>query len=307
MFRKINTKTILILFAVLLVLVIGVNIIDRQKNERTFKDELVKIDADDITQILIYPKSMKGEEIKLEKENDSWSVIKADKKYPADENAASSVINELNGMKPESVASTSKKRWSQYEVTDSLGTNVILNSKGKKVADVIIGKISFTQPQKATSYVRLTSDNVVYAVDGFLSMSFNRDMNSYRDKTVADVKKEDLTRLSLTNPNDGTFVLEKNNNKWTIGSLPADSAAVASFLSGLQNLKHSDFTDEAPMGESLYKLKIEGNNMAGTIDLEGYAALNDKLIVTSSENKGNYFDGEKLKEKLFPLKADFLK
>lgn len=307
MFRKINQKTILILFAALLVLVIGVTIIDKQKNERTFKDDLVEVNADDITQILIYPKSMKGEEIKLEKEADSWFLVDGDKKYPADKNSVSSIINELNSLKPESVASTSDKRWIQYEVTDSLGTKVVLKSKSKKVADIVIGKMSFSQSQKATSYVRLSDDDVVYGVDGYLPMTFNRDRNSFRDKTVADVKKNDLTRFTVTNPNDGTFVLEKGDKSWMIGSVPADSTTVEGFISGLQYLKQSVFTDEAPMGEPLYKLKIEGNNMSEAIELAGYAALNDKLIVTSSLNKGTHFDGENLKEKIFPLKADFLK
>ncbi|HBL77199.1 MAG: hypothetical protein A2W90_14825 [Bacteroidetes bacterium GWF2_42_66] len=307
MFRKINQKTILILFVVLLALVVGVNFIDRQKNERTFKDDLVEVNADDITQILLYPRSMKGEEIKFEKENGSWMVFKAEKKYPADNNMVSSIIGELNRIKPESVASTSKQRWSQYEVTDSLGTKVVLKNKGRKVAEVVIGKMSFSQPQKATSYVRLEGDEVVYGVDGYLPMTFNRDLSSFRDKTVTGIKKDDLTRLTLTNPNDGTFVLEKGDKSWMIGSAPADSASVAGFLSGLQNLKHSVFTDDAPVGEALYKLKIEGNNIAEAVELAGYAALNDKLTVTSSQNKGSYFDGENLKEKIFPPKSNFLK
>lgn len=307
MFRKINQKTIIILFAVLLVLVIGVTIIDKQKNERTFKDDLVEVNADDVTQILIYPKSMKGEEINLVKEDNSWFLVDSDKKYPADKNSASSVINELNSLKPESVASTSDKRWSNYEVNDSLGTKVILKSKGKEVAGIIIGKMSFSQSQKATSYVRLCDDKVVYGIDGYLPMSFNRDRNSFRNRTVADVKKSDLTRLTLTTPNDGTFTLEKGDKNWMIGSAPADSAAVEGFLSGLQNLKHSVFANENPVGEALYKLKIEGNNMSEAIDLAGYAALNDKLIITSNINKGTNFDGENLKEKLFPPKSNFLK
>ncbi|MDX9880441.1 MAG: DUF4340 domain-containing protein [Prolixibacteraceae bacterium] len=307
MFRKINQKTILILFVVLLVLVVGINLINRQKNERTFKDYLVEVNADDITAILLYPKSMNGQEIKLEKEEGSWKVSEEEKKYPADKNTVSTLISELNRIKPESVATTSRPRWAHYEVTDSLATRVVLKSKGKKVAEVLIGKMSFPQPQKATSYVRVAGDEVVYGIDGYLPMTFNRDMNSFRDKTVADVKKSGLTRLTFTNPNDGTFILEKGDKSWMIGPAPADSAAVAGFLSGLQNLKHAVFTDEAPVGEPLYKLKIEGNNMAEAIELAGYAALNDKLTVTSSLNKGSYFDGENLKEKIFLPKSDFLK
>jgi hypothetical protein len=102
-------------------------------------------------------------------------------------------------------------------------------------------------------------------------------------------------------------VLEKGDKSWMIGAIAADSASVAGFLSDLQNLKHSTFAEDAPVGEALYKLKIEGNNMSGAVEIDGYAALNDKLTITSSQNQGNYFDGEKLKEKVFPPKSNFLK
>lgn len=307
MFRRLNFKTIAILFAVLLILVIAVNIMDNKKNERTFKDDLVEVVADDVTEILLYPKATNGEEVKLLKEDGAWWLVNKDEKYPADNSSASSIISELNRMKPESVVSTSEKRWGQYEVNDSLGSRVILKSGSKNIADVMIGKMAFSQPRKATSYVRLTDDQVVYGVNGYLSMTFNRDLNSFRNKKVVDVKKEDLTRLSFSNPMNGSFTLEKVNEKWMVNSTPADSAGVAEFLTGIQRLNHYTFADDEPVGEPLYSLKIEGNNMDQTVEVKGYPALNEKIVVTTSQNEGNYFDGEGIKDKVFPILDKFLK
>ena len=306
MFRRINKKNTFILFFILLGLVVAVKIIDSQKNERTFKDELIKVDADNISTILLFPKTLKGQEIRFEKEDGAWTIISKERKYAADNAMVSALISELNRLKPENVAATNKQRWKHFEVTDSLATKVILKSRNKKVAETLIGKMSFSQPQKATSYIRLAGEDVVYGIDGYLPMTFNRDLNSFRDKTVVNVKKENLTRLTFTNPDNGTFVLEKGEKNWMIGTMPADSAAMAGFISELQNLKHSVFTDESPAGEALYKLKIEGNNMPEAVELSGYIALNGKLTVTSSQNKGNCFDGESLKEKIFPNKANLI-
>lgn len=310
MFRKINQKIILILFVVLLALVIGVFIIDKQKNERTFKDDLVEVNADEVNQILLYPRSERGKEVKLEKENDVWLVINNGKKYPAEESAAASIISELNRATPESVASTSKERWKQYEVTDSLGTKVILKTKADKtLAELYVGKITFSQQRKATSFVRLADDKVVYGVAGYLAMSFNRDADSYRDKTVLKVKKKDVVKLSLTTPEDGTFELTKGDKNWMIGSEPADSAAVDKFLSEIQDLKHSKFSNQniEEGNISVYKLEIDGNNMQ-QIKLTADSFGEEMLLLTSSQNNGNIFEiDDELKNKLFPSKNTFLK
>ena len=57
------------------------------------------------------------------------------------------LISALNNMKPESVVATNKDRWPMFEVTDSLGTRVKLFSGDNLLADVVIGKFSFSQPR----------------------------------------------------------------------------------------------------------------------------------------------------------------
>ena len=71
---KINNKTLALLFAALLVVVILFVILDGGKNERTFRQVLVDIDTISVTEILIYPKSQNHQEVKLFKSDDGWKV-----------------------------------------------------------------------------------------------------------------------------------------------------------------------------------------------------------------------------------------
>ena len=73
MFRKFNTKTLLILL-VILGGIAAYSKYSSKKNENTFRDEFVKIDTSAVTQILIYPKADKGKETKITKVAGGWEL-----------------------------------------------------------------------------------------------------------------------------------------------------------------------------------------------------------------------------------------
>ena len=306
MFRKVKIKILLSVFVVLLALVVLVQIIDARKGDRTFKKELVNVNADDVTSIQIAPKISGGEVITLKKDNDNWKVVSKDGEvYGADKGVASNLINTLNRIKPESLVTASKDKWKQYDVTDSLGTNVKLLKGSDVLADVYVGKFSFSQPRKMTSYVRLASDKEVYGVDGFLSMTFNRELDSFRDKTVISSSKIDWVKLQYTYPADSSFTLAKMGDKWQVDGVAADSASVASYLSTLAHVTGSEFAETKPSGTATHILRIEGNNMMTPVEVKGYYQDTENIIVESNQNPGAYFDGKNLMEKLFPPKRKF--
>ena len=63
-----NNKTLGIIFGILLVVAGFIFIFQSGKDERTFREVLVDIDTSAVTQIIIYPKSQKPNEVKLFKE-----------------------------------------------------------------------------------------------------------------------------------------------------------------------------------------------------------------------------------------------
>jgi hypothetical protein len=279
---------------------------DSRKGGRTFREELVDVSPDEVTSLEISPKVEGNKVIKLLKENDSWFVESGDKRYRADPSLPSAMINELNSMKPESVVATGDERRVQYEVTDSLGTRVKLFSGNNLLADLIIGKFSFSQPQKMTSYIRLEGDKVIYGVDGMLGMSFNRNVDSFRDKTVIKSNSSDWSRLVYKYPADSSFTLEKAAEGWTVNGQPADSASVAEYFNAIRNLSDSRFAENKTGMSVTHSLLIEGNNDMEKVEINGYYQEDGVFMVESSQNRGNIFESTELAEKIFISSSSLL-
>ena len=192
MFRKLNYKKLIIIVAILLVIVVIVELINSGKGERSFKSDLVEIDTSKVSEIYLYPKAEDFEEIKISRLKQGWKVEHEGQAYNADGSVIYNMLTELILLKPERVAANDKLRWEEFEVTDSTGVRIKVYENRKIVADVIIGKFSYQQPSnpyaqrqgKMTTYVRITEEPEVYAVNGFLSMTFNRDINSFRNKNL---------------------------------------------------------------------------------------------------------------------------
>ena len=307
MYRKISIKTLGIIFGILLILVVLVEFMDIRKGSRTFKKVLVEVNADDVDAIELQPKAASGSTIKLVRENDAWQVESEGKKYNADQSVAGNLISELNKLKPESVVATGKDRWKQYEVTDSLGTHVKLLKGADVLADVIIGKFTYSQPNNMTSYLRLTGENNVYSVNGMLGMTFNRNLNSFRDRNIIKSSPAKWTKLTFTYPADSSFVLEKIGKEWTINNQPADSASVSTYLNSIMSLSDSKFDDSEPGIASTHQLIISGNVAFTPIKVTGYDVDADHFYLESDQNPETRFNSPESAKKLFVSSKQFIK
>ncbi len=299
MYRKINIKILAVIFIVLLVVTVVTQMLDLRKGNRTFKQDLVTVNADEITSLEVYPKSAGGKPVTLKKENDTWTVEADGKAYRADQSAPGSMIAQLNEMKAKSLATSDKDRWREFEVTDSLGTRVKLYNGSNLAADVIFGKFSYSQPQTMTSYMRLAGEDEVYGVDGMMGMSFNRNVDSFRDKTILKSSSSDWTKLTFSYPADSSFTLEKMNDKWMIGNTVADSASVVKYFRSLNRVTSSKFAQAEPAGQPTHHLEIEGNNNMVPLEITGYYNGADDFILGSTQNEGNYFNDKETAEKIF--------
>ena len=75
--------------------------------------------------------------------------------------------------------------WSAFnEILDALELKSPL-VEGSILGDIYIGSFSYNQTtRKPKTYVRLNKEKDVFAVEGYLSMTFNRDLNGLRNKSI---------------------------------------------------------------------------------------------------------------------------
>ena len=323
MFNKIN-KWLIGTFAILLVITVVMIILNRSEGaasrNRSFNSNLTRIDTATVTRISITPR-FGQKQIELFRKDQLWKVEVDDRIYNADPSAVKGMLLSLSSLRATRIAARDRDQWAAYELTDSAATHVIVNSGKKTVADIYLGKFSYQQPKnpnpymyqqqgKMTSYIRVAEDKQVYAVDGMIALSFNREASDFRDRALIRSNKENWNRLTVRTPQN-FYTLTKQDNKWMIDGLPADSASVETYLTSLAWLNSSDFIEGRLLAATSpsHSLSIEGDTMPIPIKIEAFPADSlNAYAIASSLNEGSYFSGSKnnLFGKIFRTRDEFM-
>ena len=302
-----NNKTLGIVFGILLIIVAVIFISQSGKNERTFREVLVDIDTSAVTEVLIYPKSKKPNEVKLFKENNEWRVtLPSGGTAKVTDQRMTSLFAQLLAIQPKRLAARDESKWNELQV-DSTGSRVKVFEGSDLALDLVIGRFQFQQPRTMNTYVRLYNDKDVYEVDGFLDMTFNQGANVFRDGTVINSDYKDWKQIQFIYPADSSFQLVNNGNKWLLNGNPTDSTKTVNYLNRLRNLTNTSFVDDKKISTSTtptFSLNITTNDMK-FIEVSCYED-STSTIIHSSQNPEAWFDGASLTKTIFVGKSTFL-
>ena len=318
MSSRFDNKRLLYILAALIVILVFTVLIKIPKERATLKERIVDFDTTEVAKIILTPKNSIDKPYEFKRENGKWKVMQGNIISLSRQSEVENILNEILSIKPQNLVSKSKAKWSDFEVTDSTGTRIqIINKKGKPLADLIIGRFTYKQVQnqlsmygrnniQGTSYVRINGEDEVFGVEGFLSLSFNRSFNDWRDNTFVTFTTNDVTNLRYLYPADSSYNLSLRDSKWYIENALADSSKVASFLSSLSNVAGQDFNDNfKPDVNPDYQMTIEGNNLLN-ISVKGYRQSDGNYILNSSLNPDIYFtsNSEGIFKRVFKAKKD---
>ncbi len=306
MFNKNSNKTLWIVFAVLLLATILIFSSESTKKERTFNKDIVSIDTASVTEVLLYPKSQKGKEVKIFKNGNQWKVLAENgKEYKTPFGKVKNLLIQILRIKPKRLAARSADKFAKYQVLDSAATRVVVKEGSKEALNLIIGKFAFQQPRSMSTFVRLAGSTDIYEVDGFLDMIFNKTAKNFRDETVIKSDKNKWNKLIFKLPEE-TFELANTGKNWVLNGQPVDSAKTERVLNTLSSLTNNDYANveatNLPKKES--ELTIE-NDLGEPIVVTAYRDSSN-YIIHSSMNKENYFNGKNLGSKIFLNKKSFL-
>lgn len=296
-----NNKTLLIIVIVLLVIFAVVKFYTSVKSESTMNTNLVDIDTAKITEIRIYPTSENRNEIRLFKEGKTWKVSKDKITAAAEPNAAPGLISLLMEIKPQRLATRDKSKWNEFHVSDTMATRVKVYEGKDNTLDLMIGKFTYKQSNNpyggmygnggitGTSFVRLFDEDEVYAVEGFLTFSFNQQFNNFRDQTLLRIDKSTLKSITFKYPADSSFSLVKDGNKWMMGGTEPDSTKVEEFLGSIAYKNAQSFNDNfVPSGAPVFQVILD-TDKKGQITINAYPGLGTGYIINSSVNPKSYF------------------
>jgi hypothetical protein len=292
MFKKFNTKTLLIILGSLGILLAINKFYESRNGESTFHDEFIKIDSSEVKQISINPKVEKGKEIKITKTPKGWDLQSGNLKTVADTAAVGRLLAAFVEIKSLSLAGQDKSSWNDLQVGDTTGSKLKIVTNDGKSYDLVIGKFGYKPTNRSgLTYIRHADEETVYAVEGYLSFIVNAGVSAWRNKTFIQGNKDNWTSLTFTYPGDSSFVLAKQNNAWTVNGQPADSGKAAQYLNTLSNLPCGGFVDQySPGSTPVYTLSIQGNNQPAPLTVMAYPADSvQKFILHSSLNPDAWF------------------
>jgi hypothetical protein len=322
MSNRFNNKRLLYLLSGLIAILILTVVIKIPKENSTFKNFIVNFDTASVSKIILNNRISNGNEVEFNRINNKWTVQQGKIVTATQEGAVENIFGEVLNIKPQSLASISKSQWSDFDLTDSLATRVkFLNSKGKILADVMIGKLDLKQSDKPikgysgnnvqiTSYVRLHNGKEVYAVDGLLPFSFNIKFDDWRDRTFIHATRNDIKSIRFIYPADSSYNLIKKDSAWFTGNLKTDSLSVSNYLNSLVLMNGQEFKDGfKPISNPVYQMIVEGNNSLN-FSIKCYEGENaGEYILNSSLNPAVYFGSKKngLFNQLFKPQNNFVK
>ena len=304
---KTKNKTLYIVLAILAGALIFNTIRTNMKGERSFRKQMVEFDANQVNKFIV---NNDNGEITFAKKSDDWTVSQEGKSYKADQNTVQNILKELSNLKVEQLVAKEKTKWAELEVDDEKGSKVLVYIKNKTVANMVVGRFKYRQTGNGgiqlSTMVRLSNESDVYSVEGALSMSINRNLDGFRDKTITKIDPEQIQQIKFSYPGDSSFVLTKNNTTWLINSDSANKIEVTNYLSDIKECRGNTFATEFNADEfPIYSLEIlqkEGE----AITVKAYKK-EEKYIFESTQNEGIINDSEAIFKRLFASANKFEK
>lgn len=224
----------------------------REAQQDTYKDQPL-IQTFDVTKVNKIELKKKEQVVTLQNSDTGW-VVASSNNYRANKTNVEELLQKVKDMKIDSLASKNKEKQDQLEVTEDKGLHVLAYDKeNKSLVDFFIGK---TGPIWSSQYVRKSASDNVYVVKENLDVTFDRQANDWKDKTIVSFDQTQISQLVINyqdsaNPRELTKIaFKKDNNQWLIvdsldkaPNLPADQEKIQLLLSKLANLTTLDFID----------------------------------------------------------------
>lgn len=264
-------------------------------SERSFKEVLVEVDTASINKIIFFPKGDVGK-IVLTKNAGRWQADNGIKNVNATPSSIQAFLAPVTKIKAEQLISKNASKWVDYEVDDVNGKKIELYNGDKVLSSFYVGRFNFNQnTRSAKSYMRLANENDIYVVDGFLSMTYEKQFDDFRNKKlVNNILAAKVSSLSVQSQ-ESDFKIEKDmSNNW-IGPNDAslDSIAVMNVVNAFINMTGNEIDDNFIRDETKHLAKISLNSDKDEVQvIDIYNKGDNEFILVGSSNNEVFFESD---------------
>lgn len=207
------TKTLAAIFGLLLVITVAMKWSSGSQASQAFRSSLVNVDTSSVDKMVI-DRATKPT-ITLSQKDQQWEVsAKSGPSYPAASSNIAQAINQLNNLSVNAVATRNPEKYTRYKV-DSTGIKVSLYSGGEMLNSIYVGAPQRQGRRSMNNYVRLADEDAVYLVEEYLEPSFSKKVNDWRDKTLWEVERSNISQVDFIYPADSSFTIKQvEQQKW---------------------------------------------------------------------------------------------
>jgi hypothetical protein len=241
-----KVRTTVILFGIFLILLVFVYLFEGPLSEkdRRQQDGVVALFPDFQKESAVKI-SVKGptQEVILERQESGWKIANTDNFF-ADPQLVDSALETIAQFKRDNIASRNPEKKEIFEVVPGKGLEVMVFAADQKpLAHFIMGKAA---PDFFSSYVRKEGSDEVLQVSASRT-AFEKDIKTWRDKTILAFPHELATQLILSKPEESVTLEKDESDSWKI-VMPLQAAAkqeeVKKILTTLSSLKALDFAED---------------------------------------------------------------
>jgi hypothetical protein len=256
------TRTLLLIFLVLSGLTALHMAFGGRRTSEAFSTSVVSIDSAKITRVVVERPGKPS--LELKRTGDTWSVSENNgNSYPADRTAISNAIGEIQNMKVKALVTRDTAKFSRFQV-DSTGTTVRFFARDKQKDAIVLGKFNFVNRSEFNTYVRNASKNEVFAAEGFLSSTFGRELDNWRDKHVWKLDEKQIRQVELQFPGDSSWAaFRADGNKWLSVNDTLDSYKIDNLVRQVAAVLVSQFDENVTpenAGEQPFTVKVTLDN-----------------------------------------------
>jgi hypothetical protein len=261
-------KSTLILAGIFVVLIIAFLLSKRgpQVERGELSSSLAKLDTLTVSRIQI---QKPDEAFTFEKRGEEW-MITSPVEYRANQDFIKQMLKTFVELRVEDKRTDNPEKHGSFEV-DTTGTEVTFFAGESKLVCLIIGK---TSQDYSHTFVRENASPDVYSVKGVLSGQLDRNLDTWRDKTIFQAEKTDITQLALVYPED-SITLYWTGGNWVMATdtednLSVDQPTVDQMLNTLSNFRASLFPKEEEYAEVSFEkpdFRLDLTTIDGTTTL----------------------------------------
>lgn len=257
------TKTLAALFVVLLIVAGFMKFSESSSSSHALLSNVITVDTTKVNKVIIHTSTSK--DMKLVKKQGKWTVQQGNgQTYPADGMVVKNAISSLNGIKPQSIVTHNPKQFTRFAV-DSTGTRVDFDSGNKLLGSIYLGRFQMLNQRTPGTYVRAANKNTVFLVSGFLTRSFNRDLDEWRQKKIWQYPRSQVTQVDMIYPADSsyTFVKGSDSQHWLYGTDTLKPGIVDLMLDHIAIFKVNGYDNKkkpSDLTHPLYSIRLHLKN-----------------------------------------------